>query len=91
MSEDFIELHHWSAFRFGTFEHRLCGYVIREENVLKCIVSDPIIGVNIEHTFVATTDGKRYKLLDVIDTSQKIDMMYVLDRWMSINFKGKQN
>lgn len=85
---DFIELHNWAAFRFGRFEHRLCGYVIRENEQIKCIVSEPILGVNAEDGYVETTNNLKYKLFEPIKTNDKIDMMYVLDRWMNLNLKG---
>jgi hypothetical protein len=86
--EDVIELHHWNAFKFGTFEYRLCGYITREGQ-LSCIVSEPIRSVDAQTGIVETVNSVRFKPLDVIETSQKIDMMYVIGRWCDLNVKGQ--
>jgi hypothetical protein len=83
---DMIELHHWSCYKFGTFEFRLVGYVY-EGTKVKCIVTEPIITINPETALAESADGKTYKPLDVLKPIQKMDMMYVLDRWCNINCK----
>lgn len=81
---DYIELWDWACWKFGHFEYRLCGY-----NNARCIITEPILGVNVEGQFVETTNNIKFKLHEPIHKSQMIDMMYILDRWMNLNLKGK--
>lgn len=88
MNGDFIELYDWAAWKFGAFEYRLCGYIYRDGN-LKCIVTEPIMGVNLEEGYVETTNNLKFKLGNPIEEVKMIDMSYVLDRWMNLNGKGQ--
>ena len=85
---DYIELHDWACWKFGSFEYRLCGYNSRDGGV-RCIITEPILGVNIEDQFVETTNHIKFKLDNHIEKKNMIDMMYILDRWMNVNGKGK--
>lgn len=87
MSDHFIELYDWAVWKFGPFEYRICGYNDRGGQV-KCVITEPVLGVNIEDQFVETTNHLKFRLYEPIKKNNMIDMMYILDRWMSINVKG---
>ena len=84
---ELIELYDWVCWKFGTFEYRLCGYNDRDGQV-KCIITEPILGVNVENQFVETTNNLKFKLHEPIKKKDMMDMVYILDKWMSINIKG---
>jgi len=87
MSEP-VNLYHWAAFDFGHKEIRLVGYTI-ESNQQRCIVTEPLMTINPKTGIVETSDDKTYKPLDEINIAHKIDMMYVLGRWIDLNIKGE--
>ena len=82
MSEP-IELFDWAAYKFGQFEYRLVGYVNS-----RGIISEPIIYVGSYTGLVETANGISFKPTNRIQTVDKMDMMYVLDRWCNLNEKG---
>lgn len=85
---EFIELYDWACWKFATFEYRLCGYN-DQGGTVRCIITEPILGVNIEDQFVETTNNLKFKLHEPIQKVNMMDMTYIIDKWMSQNIKGE--
>ena len=88
MENDYIKLRDWACWKFNQFEYRLCGYT-EQDGKNRCIVTEPIQGVNVENQFVETVNHLKFKLDEPIEKVNMMDMSYVLDRWMNLNNKGE--
>jgi hypothetical protein len=85
-----VELHRWAAYKLGTFEYRLLGYVIHPDGKkVGCVVTDPVKGVDAKNRRVETQTGKWYKLNEPIDPTNDqnyiMDQMYIMGDWANRN------
>jgi hypothetical protein len=90
MGRTVVELHRWAAYKLGTFEYRLLGYVIHPDGKkVGCVVTDPIKGVNAKTRRVETQTGKWYKLNEPVDPKNDqnyiMDQMYTMGDWCNRN------
>lgn len=81
--EEPIELHKWSAYQFGKFEHRISGYT----NDGTWLMTEPLMTISSATGLVETTAGTIYKPLNPVEATEIMNTMYNVGRWVDLNIK----
>ncbi len=83
-----VDLNHWTCWKFGRAEYRLCGFIPINEKQMRCIISEPVVRVDSKLGLILTENNIYFKPVNRLEDVNKMEMMYSLGRWCELHEKA---